>query len=107
METTDWEYDFVTESEPAPTNELSVVGLVCGIAALIVSIFPIFGFYLSWVFAVPALILGVIGLRTGHRFGVRTTTAISALLFTLGSFVMTGFWLLVPVFIGTVADQHA
>lgn len=94
-------------SIPAPTNELSVVGLVCGVLALIVSILPVFGFYLSWIFAVPALIFGGIGLRTGLRFGARTPVAISALLFTLGSFVMTGFWFLVPVFLDIVADQPA
>jgi hypothetical protein len=54
--------------EPAePSKTISILALVFGGAALLLSIIPVFGIFLGGLFGIAAIVLGIIGIFISHR----------------------------------------
>ncbi len=89
-----------------PTNELAVVAVICAVAALATVAVPFFGVYLFWVFALPGVVFGTVGLRTGVRHNVRTGVAVTALALSVLSFAIALLWFVVlPAFLRIIVEH--
>ena len=94
------------DARRTPTNELAVVAVVCGALALAAAIVPALGVYIFGVFAIPGLIFGLIGFRTGLRYQARRGVATTALVLVLASLLATAFWVAAFPFLFSLFIEH-
>jgi hypothetical protein len=52
---------------PGPSKTISILALVFGGAALLLSIIPVIGIFLGGLFGIAAIVLGIIGIFISHR----------------------------------------